>query len=61
MEGSHLRPVILREGLGTRTLEEVGLSYIHEDIKRMEKPDLWDRSAAELVDYWDTPTDRYQK
>jgi len=59
-EGSHLRPVILRKGLDKNIGRGRIYRIIHEDIKPDGKPDLLDRSAAELVDYLGHPNGWYR-
>ena len=59
-EGSHLRPVILRKGLDKNIGRGRIYRIVHEDIKPAAKPNLLDKSAAELVDYLGHPNGWYR-
>ncbi|SHE54828.1 Cytochrome c, mono-and diheme variants [Arenibacter palladensis] len=59
-EGSHLRPVILRKGLDKNIGRGRIYRIVHEDIKPAGKPNLLDKSAAELVDYLGHPNGWYR-
>ena len=59
-EGSHLRPVILRKGLDKNIGRGRIYRIVHEDIKPAGKPNLLNKSAAELADYLGHPNGWYR-